>query len=287
VHLPKKAFTLIELLVVLAIVAVLAGVLFPVLGVAKSRAKATQCLSNFRQTALASQMYFADYDESLMPANHQLTETATSRNDRTWVQLLLPYGPSFAQFFCPEDHTHAPGLNATFDSDLVAGDADSRYYTASLRVNIGYNYLNLAPIVRQHNVWTASPRTLSSLANPSRTFLFLDSASMDPQAGGGSWLVVPPCRLVKQSNGRVVDSFSNSNAVVEVSAPTPGWSLDGGASPLSTGGVWSWHNGIVNAVNVDGSASPSRKASLTAGCDVRPNWQGVIQDVDAYAWDIR
>ena len=285
-HLPKKAFTLIELLVVLAIILVLAGVLFPVFASAKARAKSTHCLTNFRQVALASQMYISDYDETLMPVNHQLVDAPSSRNDRTWVQLLLPYGTSFAQFFCPSDHTHKSNVEATFDDDLVAGDADSRYYTASQRVNIGYNYLNLAPITKQRGTWQSQPRSVASLGNPSNTFMFLDSASMDPGTGGGSWLVVAPCRFV-QEGGRFMDTFSDSDRAVEVSSPTPGWSLDNAGTPLSTGGVWAWHAEIVNAVNVDGSAAPLPKSKLAIGCDVRANWQGVITDTNTYAWDSR
>src|SRR5688500_16542672 len=59
---PKRAFTLIEILVVIAIITLLAAILFPVFATAREKARSASCQSNLKQLGAAFAMYVGDWD---------------------------------------------------------------------------------------------------------------------------------------------------------------------------------------------------------------------------------
>ena len=57
-----RGFTLIELLCVLGIMALLATLLFPTIGVMMERANNTKCIANLKQLATTAHLYANDHD---------------------------------------------------------------------------------------------------------------------------------------------------------------------------------------------------------------------------------
>lgn len=65
----RRGFTLIELLVVVSVIAVLAGLLIPAIGLARGAARSAGCLSNLRQVGLCLSLY-ADEDHGRLPPGY-------------------------------------------------------------------------------------------------------------------------------------------------------------------------------------------------------------------------
>ena len=63
-----NAFTLVELLVVIGVIALLMGILMPVLNKARAAVRSTSCRSNLHSLALAFRMYLDDNQNVMPPA---------------------------------------------------------------------------------------------------------------------------------------------------------------------------------------------------------------------------
>ncbi len=84
-------FTLIELLVVIAIIAILAGMLLPALGKAKTKAQGINCLNNHRQLTLAWRLYTDDNNDVLLYASENTSDRSTYTG--AWVTGILDFNP--------------------------------------------------------------------------------------------------------------------------------------------------------------------------------------------------
>ena len=92
---PPAAFTLIELLVVIAIIAVLAGLIFPVVGKVRIRGVETRTTSNLRQIGAAMAAYSGERDGALpgpLTVEQYPTFGADSKHDvGSLAKLLAPF----------------------------------------------------------------------------------------------------------------------------------------------------------------------------------------------------
>jgi prepilin-type N-terminal cleavage/methylation domain-containing protein/prepilin-type processing-associated H-X9-DG protein len=125
----RRGFTLIELLVVVAIIAILAAILFPVFAQAREKARQTACLLNQKQLGMAVLMYEQDYDEHLffygstaVPAQSRtgaVLPTADSANPVRWYNALQPYAKNTGIFACPSDELPTPSKDAAGNPTIL------------------------------------------------------------------------------------------------------------------------------------------------------------------------
>ncbi len=94
-----SGFTLIELLVVIAIIAILAGLLFPVLAKAKEKAKRVQCMNQSKQLLIAFLGYAYDNQDNFPRSESGFWAWDISR---TAADAMLTAHPTFQKSaYCP------------------------------------------------------------------------------------------------------------------------------------------------------------------------------------------
>jgi prepilin-type N-terminal cleavage/methylation domain-containing protein/prepilin-type processing-associated H-X9-DG protein len=168
-------FTLIELLVVVAIIAILAAMLFPALKTAMERAKATACMNNMKQIGLAMVMYTNDW-KGRLPSVRARTPTSgpdynpayfwpppitghwyyqgiSSLDPLGYAQELYPYTGSYDVYKCPTNYhgtatsKYKNSYHWNYQHLLLMGDGTPRtwsdFWNNMFAVRIGAKYDSL------------------------------------------------------------------------------------------------------------------------------------------------
>lgn len=128
----KMGFSLVELLIVLAILVVLAGVLFPVLYQARLKTWQAVCASNQRQNGMALGLYLQDYNETypnfrFQPLGSQWplgSQTAGDMDKNSWRSVIAPYQRGSEGMVCPANpDARTPSMDPKFKISYAANMA--------------------------------------------------------------------------------------------------------------------------------------------------------------------
>jgi len=153
------------MLVVIAIIAILAALLLPVLSTAKGKANRIACMNHLKQLAAAWQMYSADFGGRLVEnwpqraqSNSWVMGNMTNAVEATNAALLrqgelFPYASQAAVYHCPADPSRSAGQPRvrSFSMNSWMG---SRY------METGQNEKEFRTFVRDSEVSAASPAAL-------------------------------------------------------------------------------------------------------------------------------
>jgi prepilin-type N-terminal cleavage/methylation domain-containing protein len=178
----RSAFTLIELLVVISIIAILASMLLPAIGMVRVQAKAMSCASALRQVGMCAQTYSQDWNGLLIYAENP--------QRLHWYDLLA----SYAEVSDKDNVTYNDG--SFKNRNILVGCSEYKRDPAKLwRIGYGYDHRPLMPTNTTNTLmYTASTLTFSDVAisrvthQAVRTMLACsDEWTLGTSTGGPTW----------------------------------------------------------------------------------------------------
>jgi len=182
-----KGFSLIELLVVMAVIAILAAVLFPVFTTAQGRARQANCLSNLRQLSAAWLAYTDDNHGGACPSYYY---SDNFRYEHAW-DFVLDWGvnPVENRLGLLGPYTKNQKINAcpAFKGEGYGRPLTGYAYNASY---IGGDPNNSDPLSKV-------PCKLGDITHPSATVLFADAGWGSNPVNSEAYLRAPSDELFR------------------------------------------------------------------------------------------
>lgn len=246
-----RAFTLIELLVIIAIVAILAAILFPLVLAAKDSGRQARCASQLRQLAAAALSYADDHAGRYVPAAKDIYSSNPTGGRWRWhgyrekskTDFDPRKGPLWTYMSRSGGLKQCPAAAALRNVSQSSGAYESGCG------GFGYNYAYVGGTYYRNQPPRAAEEAslVSDLARPSKTVMFADAAMA---------LSYPSRRLIEESFAYAPLSFSTDGK--------------GGSSltPTISPSIHFRHGGRANVAWCDGHVSAERMSFTRDGSNI-------------------
>jgi prepilin-type N-terminal cleavage/methylation domain-containing protein/prepilin-type processing-associated H-X9-DG protein len=266
----QRGLTLVEILVVIAIVGVLAAIIFPVTRNAVASARSTACLSNMRQLGVAMNLYANDVDDATPGASpFYLGKTRVLASTMGWAGKIYPYAKSTKIFACPVDGSPAEPSLTLAGSTPVSYAANENTLPKTLTELAGAKTVLLFEVSNSFAVLTKTdegmtPRPtqfekVSAIGNGVKGVL-LDSFIVQWRANDATDIMYATGRLDNSDNDVFHDDFVQDSR------------HRSGANYLLIDGHAGWAEPLAVSAGSD-AKSPSAAQSAT-GCFIWPATKG-------------
>lgn len=169
----RLAFTLLEALVVVAVVAVIAALVLPLLSAGRGMANNVKCANNLRQIGAGLFAYAGDRNGALVPA-------AVIRSNYFWFDELNPY-MGFPQYTSSYPYPGPTASDAAFPLEWQLCPAQRERAPARQAVGYGWNYQNFG--YKAANATFNSHSNLRQISEPARTIIIGDSKDAEVNPG--------------------------------------------------------------------------------------------------------
>lgn len=212
-----RFFSLIELLITVAIIAILAALLFPALRAARERASSIICIGNLKQQAIGFGMYAADFDNYYPQPMETNTPPSESWFFDDWQNKLAPYvlnhdfrkfSHKTSVFWCNSERIPNPRVETIYLTAFKNPNTDLFRYCANK---------HLSP-----NNDGAGPIPLSGVNLPSVAALVMENRCGSPMTESWGWNSYNGCapHLLK-SNALFCDLHAETISYTQV--PVSEW----------------------------------------------------------------
>ncbi len=273
----------------IAVIAILASILFPVFLSARDSAKKTICLSNMNQGGKAIFLYSSDNgDRCVPPTSHGLCDsfvgswTSESDHDMAWPEIVQRYAKDWQFFRCPSDlaATDSEMSKAPRDEQPIPQDQTAkRHWAWAFRSHMGLNYSWLAYTFKRDKF----NARFGAIPSQAKTILLVDSVwkrqTDGTPYGGGSWAVDAP------ASEDFLDCTRAGWRCWTVGPGDPD-SQECRAMSGAFGYAYPWHTShqVFNTAFIDGHVKSLKLADLLAGTDPKAR---ILTDEEACLWDTR